>query len=77
MLGLLLNSLGLVTVSIIAMNFTVAMGTINGFILYTNIIDVFDMFYLPFYEPNFPDILIEWLNLDPGIDVCLFLDNDI
>ena len=45
--------------------------------LYTNIIDVFDMFYLPFYEPNFLDILIEWLNLDPGIDVCLFPGNDI
>ena len=75
-LGSLLAGLGLV-VSIMAMNFTVAVGTINGFIFYANIIDVFDMFYLPFYQPNFPDILIEWLNLDPGIDVCFFPGHDI
>ena len=70
-LGSLLADLGLV-ISIVAMNFTVAVGTINGFIFYVNIIDVFDMFYLPFYKTNFPDILIEWLNLDPGIDLCFF-----
>ncbi|MCG8623359.1 MAG: hypothetical protein MJE68_15375, partial [Proteobacteria bacterium] len=54
-----------------AMNFTVAVGTVNGFIFYVNIIDVYDMVFLPFNEPNFPELLIEWLNLDSGIDTCL------
>ena len=70
-LGALLAGLGLV-VSIMAINFTVAVGTINGFIFYANIIDVYDMVFLPFSEPNFPELLIEWLNLDAGIDVCLY-----
>ena len=68
-LGALLAGLGLV-ISIMVMNFTVAVGTINGFIFYANIIDVYDMVFLPFNEPNFPELLTEWLNLDPGIDVC-------
>ena len=70
-IGALLAGLGVV-ISIMAINFTVAVGTINGFIFYANMIDVFDMFYLPFYKPSYPDILIEWLNLDPGIDVCFY-----
>ena len=70
-IGSLLAGLGMV-ISIMAMNFTVAVGTINGFIFYANIIDVYDVVFLPFTQPNFPELLIEWLNLDPGIDVCLF-----
>ena len=70
-IGALLAGLGLV-ISIMAMNFTVAIGTINGFIFYANIVDVYDMVFLPFNKSNFPELLIEWLNLDPGIDVCLF-----
>ena len=69
--GALLAGLGIV-VSIMAMNFTVAVGTINGFIFYVNIIDVYDMVFLPFTKPNFPELIIVWLNLDPGIDVCFF-----
>ena len=69
-IGALFAGLGMV-VSIMAMNLTVAVGTINGFIFYANIIDVYDMVFLPFTQPNFPELLIEWLNLDPGIDVCL------
>ena len=68
-LGALLAGLGLV-ISIMAMNFTVAIGTINGFIFYANIVDVYDMVFLPFNKSNFPELLIEWLNLDPGIYVC-------
>jgi hypothetical protein len=70
-IGALLAGLGIV-ISLMAMNFTVAVGTINGFIFYANIIDVYDMVFLPFTQPNFPELLIEWLNLDPGIDVCFF-----
>ena len=68
-IGALLAGLGIV-ISIMAMNFTVAVGTINGFIFYANVVDVYDMVFLPFTQPNFPELLIEWLNLDPGIDVC-------
>lgn len=69
--GALLAGLGLI-ISIMVMNFTVAVRTINGFIFYANIIDVYDMVFLPFSEPNFPELLIEWLNLDAGIDICLY-----
>ena len=68
-LGGLLAGVGLV-VLIMSLNLTVAVGTINGFIFYANIIDVYDVVFLPFTKSNFPEILIEWLNLDPGIDIC-------
>lgn len=75
-LGAFLAGLGLV-ISIMAINFTVAIGTINGFIFYVNILNVFDMIFLPFDETNFPELMIEWLNLDPGLDVCFFPANTI
>ena len=64
-------------VVIMALNLTVAVGTINGFIFYANIMDVYDEIFLPFTQTNFPEIIIEWLNLDPGIDVCFVPGYDV
>ena len=68
--------LGLV-IGILAINFTVAVGTINGFIFYANIVDVYDSTFLPLDTSSFPVLIIEWLNLDPGIDVCFIKDIDL
>lgn len=72
----ILAGLGLV-IGILAINFTVAVGTINGFIFYANIVDVYDSTFLPLKTSTFPVLIIEWLNLDPGIDVCFIKDIDL
>ena len=69
LIGAFLIGIGLV-VAIMALNFTVSVGTINGFIFYVNILDVSDMIFLPFGSFSFPELIIEWLNLDPGLDIC-------
>ena len=75
-LGAIFAGLGVV-ISILATNFTVAIGTINGFIFYANIVDIYDSIFLPLETTSFPVILIEWLNLDPGIDRCYIKGNDL
>jgi predicted outer membrane repeat protein len=72
----ILAGLGLV-IGILAINFTVAVGTINGFIFYANIVDVYDSIFLPISTSSFPVLIIEWLNLDPGIDVCFIKGIDL
>ena len=67
----------LLVISILAINFTVAIGTINGFIFYANIIDVYDSIFLPLDSSSFPVIFIEWLDLDPGIDGCFIKNIDL
>ena len=59
----------LVTV-LLALNMTVTVGLINGFIFYANIVVANSAIFLPSPEPSFPAIFVAWLNLDIGIDVC-------
>ena len=61
----------LVTV-LLALNMTVAVGLINGFIFYANIVAANNAIFFPSSEPSFPTVFIAWLNLDIGIDVCFF-----
>lgn len=57
-------------------NFTVSTGTINGLIFYVNIIQVNHPIFFPTKGVTFfsyiLSIFIAWLNLDLGIEVCLF-----
>lgn len=61
-------------------NFTVTEGTINGFILYANIIEINQDIYFPLAQQSSLDnqvylILrhfIAWLNLDLGAETCFF-----
>ena len=64
---------GIVLVALLlVLNLTVAVGTLNGVIFYTNIVaSNFSMFF-PFSSPNFITVFISWLNLDIGIDACFF-----
>ena len=58
--------------TILCLNLTVATGVLNGIILYANIINANSSTFLPFNERNFITVFIAWLNLELGIDTCLF-----
>ena len=61
---------------LLLLNLTVAVGTLNGLILYANIISANKSILLPFSSPNFVTVIISWLNLDIGIDTCYFKGMD-
>ena len=57
----------------LALNMTVAIGTLNGILFYANIVSAnADTYFLPFTSPDFVTVFISWLNLDIGFDVCFF-----
>ena len=59
---------------LLALNVTVAVGTLNGILFYANIVDAnSDTYFWLFKTSNFATVLISWLNLDIGFDVC-FID---
>ena len=72
---ILLGSLiaGILLVSLVLLlNLTVAVGTLNGIIFYTNVVAADTSTFLQFSRPNFISIFISWLNLEIGFDVCFF-----
>ena len=71
LLAAIIAGILLVTV-LLALNMTVAVGLINGFIFYANIVAANSSIYFPSSEPSFPTVFVAWLNLDIGIDVCFF-----
>ena len=56
--------------SLLILNLTVAVGTLNGLIFYTNIVAANQHKFFP--STSFVTVAISWLNLDLGIDTCLF-----
>ena len=60
----------LLVAALLALNMTVSVGLINGFIFYANIVSAGSGVFFPSSEPSFPSVFIAWLNLDIGIDVC-------
>ena len=62
----------LLVTALLALNMTVAVGLINGFIFYANIIAANNAVFFPSSEPSFPTVFVAWLNMDIGIDVCFF-----
>ena len=58
------------------LNLTVAVGTLNVLIFYTNIVASNFSIFFPFSSPNFITVFISWLNLDIGIDTCFFRGMD-
>ena len=63
----------LLVTALLALNMTVSVGLINGFILYANIVSAGSAVFFPSSDPSFPSVFVAWLNLDMGIDVC-FID---
>ena len=62
----------LLVIALLALNMTVAVGLINGFIFYANIMSASSAVFFPSSEPSFPTVFVAWLNLDFGFDVCFF-----
>ena len=55
----------------LALNVTVAVGTLNGILFYAHIVAAnADTYFLPFKTPDFITVFISWLNLDIGFDIC-------
>ena len=60
--------------TLMVLNLTVAFGTLNGLIFYANIIGANTSTYFSGLSPltKYFSILISWLNLEVGLDVCFF-----
>ena len=55
---------------ILVLNLTVAIGTLNGILFYANVIDSNSNMYFSSSLTKFLFIVISWLNLEIGLDVC-------
>ena len=69
---------GIILVAILLiLNLTVARGTLNGIIFYANIAFTNESSFFPFTKPNFISVIISWLNLEIGLDICFYNGMDI
>ena len=53
---------------------TVATGTLSGLVFYANIVGVNRAIFLPVESTDAFSVFIAWLNLDFGIETCMFFD---
>ena len=65
-----------IVITILVLNLTVSVGTINGLIFYVNLLAVGGDVFITSIKPNFFTIFIAWLNLDFGFDMCYFKGMD-
>ena len=72
----LLPVFGLAGIALVAvlmfLNLSVSVGTINGLLFYANIVKLNEAFFFPNGGVPVMSQFISWLNLDLGIEVCLF-----
>ena len=54
------------------LNLSVSVGTINGLLFYANMVKLNEVFFFPNGSVPVVSQFISWLNLDLGIEVCLF-----
>ena len=54
------------------LNLSVSVGTINGLLFYANMVKLNKVFFFPNGSVPVVSQFISWLNLDLGIEVCLF-----
>lgn len=54
------------------LNLTIAVGTLNGIILYAHIVTANSNILFPFSKPNFATVIVTWLNMEFGVDACFF-----
>ena len=69
--GSIIGGIALVALLLI-LNLTVATGTLNGIILYANIVSSNSSTFFPPTVSKFITFFISWLNLDAGFDSCFF-----
>ena len=64
---------GIVLVAVLMfLNLSVSVGTINGLLFYANMVKLVETFFFPNGSVPVVSQFISWLNLDLGIEVCLF-----
>ena len=64
---------GIVLVAVLMfLNLSISVGTINGLLLYANMVKLNEAFFFPNGSIPVVSQFISWLNLDLGIEVCLF-----
>ena len=64
---------GIVLVAVLMfLNLSVSVGTINGLLFYANMVKLNEAFFFPNGSIPVMSQFISWLNLDLGIEVCLF-----
>ena len=64
---------GIVLVAVLMfLNLSVSVGTINGLLFYANMVKLNEAFFFPNGSVPVVSQFISWLNLDLGIEVCLF-----
>ena len=64
---------GIVLVAVLMfLNLSVSVGTINGLLFYVNMVKLNKAFFFPNGSVPVVSQFISWLNLDLGIEVCLF-----
>ena len=56
---------------------TVAVGTINGLIIYANLVQVNSSVFYKSVHTNLLTVFISWLNLDLGIETCFYNGMDV
>ena len=62
----------LLVLALIYLDLTVADGTFNGLILYANIVKIHQAIIFPAGHTTVVTVLIAWLNLDLGFEVCFY-----
>ena len=67
----LLAGIGLVA-TLLVLNLTVAIGTLNALIFYANIVEAYKNIFFPSATISPASVIISWLNLELGFDVCFF-----
>ena len=75
-LGAAIGGIALV-VLLLSFKLTVADGTLNGIIFYANIVGANVSIFLPLSTTNFVTVVISWMNLEMGFDVCFFEGMDM
>ncbi len=70
-LGYVVAAFGLLYV-LFALDMTISSGTLSGLIFYGNIIHIHQSVYFPPGSYNIITVFIAWLNLDSGLDFCLY-----
>ena len=61
----------------LALNMTVAVGTLNGFIFYANIVGFSGSVLIPMREQSFLTVVISWLNFKVGFEACYIVGLDM
>ena len=72
----ILSGIGLVTL-LLVLNLTVAVGTLNAIIFYTNIMAANKSVLFSASEVSFASVFISWLNFDFGFDTCFYDGMDV